>query len=598
MLWLGFFFMLVQNYCYMKVPLYMKHMLDEISGQNRETVIWSNIIYIILYTALLVVSLYLMRSLIIGVSRKIEYELRKQIYHQLLSFDYLFFQKNETGDLMSRCTNDLTNVRTLLGPGVMYIPNSLSRLILFLPVLIHLNGTLMLIMACIMTVLVATMVILLPLLRPLFAEIQAAMGTMNNKVWQAISGISAIKQFTAEPHQVREFEELNREYIKKQMAVARLQEVLRPLFVFLFSITELVILWIGGSHVISGKMTIGELLQFNIMISSLTFPILAMGWMMSLLQQGISSLERVNYILEHPVENRCGKVQLTPPGTFISPTTGTFTSKLVSPINIRVENLTYYYPGQEKPAVKDICLRIGPGQTIGITGPVGSGKTTLIHILIGLLKPEPGQIFVNNTDICQIDLEDFFRHIAVVSQQPFLFSRTVAENIGLSAREISFEAIKNAAQNAGLENDIQTFPDGYNQAIGERGITLSGGQKQRVAIARALVQCSSILVMDDPLSNVDARTEEHILSSLKEHGCYQTLILVSHRISVLKITDIVYVMDGDRIVEQGSHMDLVLKGGLYSRLARTQQMEMELDTTGRLNEKDRENKEKQEEGRK
>jgi ATP-binding cassette subfamily B multidrug efflux pump len=557
---MGFFFMLVQNYSYMKVPQYMREMLDEISGKNHTPIIYKKIIYIIIYTLILAVALFLMRKLIIGVSRKIEYELRKNIYHKLLSLDYLFYQKNETGDLMSRCTNDLNHVRTLLGPGVMYIPNSLSRLVLFLPVLIRLSGSLMLIIALIMLVLVAAILKLLPMLRPLFQQIQEAMGTMNNRVWQAISGISSIKQYTAEEIEINRFKDLNNQYIKKQMAVVKLQELLRPFFIFIFSVTELVILWIGGKQVINGQMTIGELLQFNLMIGALTFPILALGWMMSLMQQGLSALTRLNHILDQPVEDQTTNQSLSSEEPVIS-----------------IKDLTYSYPGHIDTVLKSINMTIKPGQTIGITGPVGSGKSTLLNILTGLLKPECGRVFVNGTDICDIDLEDFYSHVAVVSQDPFLFSRTVSENISLGPNELPMEAIEKAAENAGLSEDLRAFPDGFSQAIGERGIMLSGGQKQRVAIARALGKCAPLLVMDDPLSSVDSKTEEHILTSLKAHRCYKTLILVSHRISVLKIADVVYVLDDGVIVEQGSHNDLISQKGLYANLARTQQMEMELN---------------------
>jgi ATP-binding cassette subfamily B protein len=559
MLTLGFFFMLVQNYSYMRVPRFMRDILDEIAGQNRGTVIRSSIVDIVIYTALLAVSLFLMRKLIIGVSRKIEYRLRQDIYHKLLAQDYLFYQQNETGDLISRCTNDLTHVRTLLGPGVMYIPNSLSRLALFLPVLINLSGTLMLMMGLIMLLLVISIVVLLPLMRPYFRQIQQAMGTMNNRVWQVISGITSIKHYTAEETEIKRFENLNEDYIKKQMAVVKIQWSLRPFFFFLFSITELVILWIGGKLVIKGQMTLGELLQFNIMISYLTFPILALGWMMSLMQQGISALERINDILFHPIVDQSGKKRLS-------------TNEPV----LTVKNLTYTYPGSTEPVLKNIDFTIESGRTIGITGPVGCGKTTLINILTGLLKPEPGQVYIDGADIGDIRLDDYYDHTAVVSQEPFLFSRTVAENISLGPHEMSREAVRQAAENAGLEKDIESFQDGYDQHIGERGITLSGGQKQRVAIARALRKCAPLLVMDDPLSNVDSRTEERILDNLASHRCYKTLILVSHRISVLKKADVIYVMADGAIVEQGNHGGLMRQKGLYSKLARMQQMEMEL----------------------
>jgi ATP-binding cassette subfamily B protein len=557
----GFFFMLVQNYGYLKVPQYIRVILDEIGSLNRGSVIKANIVYALIFTAILAVSLFLMRKLIIGVSRKIEYQLRESIYHKLLSVDYLFFQQNETGDLMSRCTNDLNHVRTLLGPGVMYIPNSLSRLFLFLPVLIGLSGTLMLIIGFIMVFLILLIVALMPLLRPLFQQIQEAMGTMNNRVWQVISGISTIKRHTAEETEIRRFEDLNEEYVKKQMAVVRLQQFLRPLFVFVFSITELVILWVGGRQVISGQMTIGELLQFNIMISQLVFPILALGWIMSLMQQGISAMARINYILHQPEEDRGEKKQL-PDGE----------------LDIRVEDLTYGFPGFSGEVLKNVNMEIKPGQTVGITGSVGSGKSTLLNILTGLVKPGPGQVFINGIDICEIDPLSLYGRIGVVAQDPFLFSRTVAENIALGPEEMSMEVIEKAAENAGLLKDIQGFHDGFDQEIGERGITLSGGQKQRVAIARALSKCSALLVMDDPLSNIDARTEARILESLKCRHCYRALIVVSHRVSVLKNADVIYVIEDGTVVEKGSHRSLVRrKSGTYARLAKLQKMEVELE---------------------
>lgn len=558
---LGFAFMLLQNYCFMKVPQYIREILDEIGGQNRWPVISLDILNILLYTAGMAVSLFLMRKLIIGVSRKIEYLLREQIYHKLLSLDYLFFQQNETGDLMSRCTNDLNHVRTLLGPGVMYIPNSLSRLVLFLPVLIGLSGSLMGVLGIIMGILVVVIFTLMPMLRPLFQQIQEAMGSMNNRVWQVISGISTIKQYTAEKTEIRRFKELNEEYVKKQMAVVKLQQLLRPLFIFLFSITELVILWMGGGQVIKGQMTMGELLQFNIMVAQLVFPILALGWIMSLMQQGISAMRRINHILDQPEEDPRGKQPLESdePG-------------------FEIRGLTYHYPGHAKEVLKNIHLSIETGRTIGITGPVGSGKSTLLNILTGLLKPEPGQVFIDGIDFCDVDTRTLYSRMAIVAQDPFLFSKTVADNIALGPDGMIEAAIEKAAADAGLAKDIEGFHDGYNQMVGERGITLSGGQKQRVAIARALGKCAPMLVLDDPLSNVDARTETRILENLREHHCYHTLIVVSHRVSVLKDADVICVLDDGEVVEEGNHQDLVQKeGGLYARLAKLQQMEMELE---------------------
>lgn len=557
----GFFFMLLYNFGLMKVPVFIKAVVDEIGGRNRFEIIRSNFLKIALYTLVVVVSLFLMRKLIISVSRKIEYLLREKLFGKLMCLSYIFFRKNETGDLVSRCTNDLNDVRTLLGPGIMYVPNSLSRLFLFLPVLIGLSGSLMLIIAAMMLFLVILIVVLIPRMRPLFRRIQELAAKISNRTWQVISGISTIKLNTLEQIEIERFKELNRDYIKKHMAVIKFREGLWPFFMFIFSLTELVILLVGGRQVITGRLTIGELFQFNIMIAALTFPILSLGWIMSLMQQGISALTRINYILDQP-EEECKDLQ-----------------KLTDPsLTFAVKNLDYTYPGSAEKILNNINLTIKQGQTIGITGKIGSGKSTLLMVLTGLLKPEPGKVFINGIDICSLNPENVYEKISVVSQDTFLFSKTIAENIALGlAEEPGTAVIEEAARNAGLEMDVKTFPDRYEQMVGERGITLSGGQKQRVAIARALCRHTPALILDDPLSSIDARTEEKILNNLKSLNYNQTLIIVSHRISALKNADKILVMDKGSIVEAGSHAVLMRKGGLYSRLALMQQLEKQLE---------------------
>lgn len=558
---IGFFFMLLQNFGMMKTPIFIREVVDEIGKKNRPDVIRSNFFKIILYTLVVVVSLFLMRKLIIGVSRKIEYLIRERIFNKLMCLGYLFYQGNETGDLVSRCTNDLEDVRTLLGPGVMYIPNSLSRLIFFLPVLIGLNGPLMLIITIMMLFLVILIVGLIPRVRPLYLKIQQMAAKISNRTWQVISGITTIKLSNLEQIEIERFKELNREYVKKHMKVVKYREGMWPLFMFVFSLTELVILLVGGRQVIAGRLTIGELFQFNIMISELTFPILSLGWIMSLMQQGISAMGRINYILEQP-EEACKELQKLTAGS----------------LDFEIRNLDYSYPNSREKILNDINLTIKQGQTVGITGKVGSGKSTLLMVMTGLLKPEPGRVFINGIDIRSLNPESIFDKISVVSQDTFLFSKTISENIALGmSGELDKDKAVQAARDAGLETDIETFPGRYEQMVGERGIMLSGGQKQRVAIARALCRRTPALFLDDPMSSIDSRTEEKILNNLKSLNHNQTLVIVSHRISVLKNADIIYVMDQGTVVEQGSHDALRRKGGLYSRLALMQQLEKQLE---------------------
>ncbi len=581
-LFVGFVFMLLQNYGYMKAPFHMKQALDEIIGANRFKVIVPDLLMIAAYTVLTVVSMFLMRRLIISASRKIEYLLREKLYHKILSLDMAFFQKNETGDLASRCTNDLNDVRLLLGPGVMYIPNALSRMLFFLPILISLSLSLMLVVLMILVMIAGLILTVTPLLRSRFQKIQEYVGTLNNRVWQIISGITTIKLYTLEGIETERFKEMNEEYVRRQFAVVKIRGVLWPLLIFIFSLSELLILLIGGRLVILNQMTIGELLQFNVMVVHLAFPIFSLGWVMSLIQQGITAMGRVNYILDYPVESRDDWKTLDSDDLV-------FTAK----------NLTYRYPGHQKPLVGDVegpvrfppvlkipeqtfdrnalhqvNVTITSGQTVGITGTIGSGKTTLINLLTGVFKPEPGMLFVNGIDICDIHPESLAGQIAVVPQETFLFSRSIAENVSLGgAGQVNMDEVRAAVRAAGLEQDILTFPDAYKQMVGERGITLSGGQKQRTAIARALHKKRPMLVFDDALSSVDAKTEAQILENLEALDSFKTVIVVSHRISALKNADVIYVLDQGTIIEQGTHEELVQNNKLYARLARMQQME-------------------------
>jgi ATP-binding cassette, subfamily B, multidrug efflux pump len=556
----GFAFMLVQNYGAVRVPGYFQQILDELTHANRAAVIAHLLVMASIYAAVTVASMYLMRLLIIGASRRIEYSLRERIYDRLLELEHSFYMAHETGDLVSRTTNDLDHVRTLLGPGIMYIPNSLSMFALFFPVLFRLSGPLMLVVCSVLVAVIALVFVVLPRLEPFFRRIQESTGKINSRVWQVVTGIATVKLNTMERGEEQRFAELNREFLERNMATAKIQEFLWPTFMFVFSLTQLVIVFVGGRQVISGTMSLGQLLQFNVMITTLTFPVLSLGWIMSLIQQGISAMGRINAILEGPVERR----------TDWRPLDG-------EAVAFEVKALDFCYPGQGSACLKGVTLAIRPGEFIGITGTIGSGKSTLVNILTGLLRPPRGAVFANGIDIRDIEPTALFARIAVVSQSPFLFSRTLAENIAMGRDgELDHAAVREAAELAGLATDVSGFPDGYGQLIGERGVTLSGGQKQRAAIARALMKASPVVILDDALSSVDARTEALIIDNLRRMKGQKTLIVVSHRISPLKGADRIVVMDEGRILAQGRHEELVAEPGLYERLVRYQQMQSSL----------------------
>lgn len=539
----------------------MKRILDEIVKLNRIDIIISLSVKIFIYTIIVAISLFLMRRIIIGISRKIEYKIRNGLFSKLLSFEYDFFLKNETGDISSRVTNDLNDVRTLLGPGIMYIPNSISRIIFFLPVLSGLSGSLVLMITPLFVVLVFITIRFIPALRPKFKKIQETTAKINSMVWQTISGITTIKQNTLERNEFSRFRELNESYIGVQMSMVKYRSLIRPMFIFLFSVIEIIILYFGGSKVVSGAMTIGQLLQFNIMVSALTFPVLSLGWILSMFQLGISGMGRINLIL-----NRMSKTE-----NMKDMIRNDFSG-------LKIKNLHFNYPGDTKKVLKGMDFEIKNGEVIGITGTVGSGKSTLLDIISGLLLTEKGKVIFNGKDINKINRESLSEFLSVVPQNPFLFSGTVKENIGIAMDKMDMERIRAAACNASLDQDIKSFQNGYDQLIGERGISLSGGQKQRMAIARALCKSSPILILDDPLSSVDSETESRIISNLKniisgsDSKEFRTVILVSHRISVLKSCDSIYVFKDGEIEERGKHGDLIKKRGYYFRLAEIQKL--------------------------
>ncbi len=556
--------MLVQNYTAMRIPGYFQKIVDEIGGANRAGVIGSLLLGAAGFAAITVVSMFLMRRLIIGASRLVEYDLRERIYDRLLELEFSFYQSHETGDLVSRTTNDLDAVRTLLGPGIMYIPNSISMFAFFFPVLFRLNTMLMIVVSAVLVAVVTLIFLVLPHLQPLFRHVQEATGKINSRVWQIVSGITTVKLHTMEKGEEARFVDLNREFLKRNMATAKVQEFLWPTFIFVFSLTQLVIIFVGGRQVIGGTMSLGQLLQFNVMITALTFPVISLGWIMSLIQQGISAMGRINVILDGPVERR---------SDWVRPQEGS--------VSFETKNLTFAYPGQERLSLRGVSLSVAPGDFIGITGTIGSGKSTLVNVLTGLQRPDRGMVFVNGVDIRDVEPAAMFTKIGIVSQSPFLFSRTISENIAMGRdRGSDNERVREAAALAGLTGDIAGFGEGYAQMIGERGITLSGGQKQRLALARALMKDSPVVILDDSLSSVDARTEAAIIENLRSLKGSKTLIVVSHRISPLKGADRVYVMDEGRVVEQGSHAELVEKGGLYERLVRFQQMEQSITQRG------------------
>jgi len=570
----GFGFMVLQNLGFCLTPIYFKELLDEILGQNRHDIVLWKSLCILFYTGITGYGMYMMRQKIIMVSRKIEYQLRKDLFSKLIHQDFSFYRSHETGDLISRCTNDLDHVRVLLGPGIMYIPNSLTRLLFFAPLMVGINGTLSVYLFLQMLVLITAIFIIMPRLKPLHRKLQEHVGRINNRVWQTLSGIDTLKLYTRESLEHQRFGELNQEYINRHMKVERYNAALWPFFMTLFGLSEIILLGVGGKAVIAGQLSLGELLQFKVMLGILAFPVLSLGWVMAIMQQGMSAMERIDVILTSIAPKpELGQQWLS---------LRDHESNLPSSLQLSIHKLNYRYNSQCQ-ALQNIDLNITPGKTLAITGSVGSGKSTLLHLLVGILRPQPGQITINGIDLLKVDPEEIFACMSFVPQNGFLFSKTIEDNIALSklpvAGTLSIEdkaMVLEASKQAAFDKDVLQMPNLYETLVGERGITLSGGQRQRMTIARALYKKRPLLILDDALSAIDSETERDILTEMKNWSQKQSLIIVSHRMSALKQADHIVVLDGGRIIEAGNHQSLIELGGHYARLSKLQQMQEEL----------------------
>ena len=557
---LGFVFMILHNYGYLKLTDGFKQTLSYITTENtRETTLY----YLGLtffYLFFTVFFMYAMRYLIIGNSRKIEYDIRKKLFDKLLYLPIAFYKKEETGDLVSRVTNDLNDIRTLLGPGLMYVPNSLSRLGFFIPVMLTISFKLLSILLIQMTILIFLIFLVMPRLKPFYKRVQDIRAQINNQAWQVIFGITTIKLNTMEKYQSKKFENLSEKYVSSNLKLARIEEFAWPFFFFFFSLSEILILLVGGQEIIENKITIPELLQFSIMVGVIAFPIFSLGWVMSIIQQGVTAQERINKFFDFPIPKKLP-----------------FKTEMKKPYHLEFKNVSFKNENGEV-ILNKINFKIKAGEFLGISGKIGTGKTLLIEMIAKVVSPTSGKIVINGIDIQKIPNDIYYQIIALVPQETFLFSTTMKNNLAFEkGDEPIMPEVVLSAKVSNLHDEINDFKDKYNQVIGERGITLSGGQKQRTAIARAIYKKADILIMDDSLSSVDSQTEENIIRNFKKIKNLKTVVYSSHKISFLKQAHrIIFLKDG-KIHEQGTHSQLFKKKGEYYKLVELQKLKKSFD---------------------
>ncbi len=528
----------------------------------------------------------------IGISRKIEYSIRTDFFAHLQDLDPSFFINTKTGSIMALMTNDLEAIRNFLGPGLMNLFSTIFVFITTLSVMFLIDIKLSLYSLIAIPILPFIVRYLSAMLHSRFKKSQEQYSVLSARTQESIAGIKVIKSFTQEENERSIFSKLNMEYINRNLSLARVRSVFWPSMIFIGGIGTLVVLLVGGRQVIAGTLTLGQFVQFSAYIGALTWPLISLGWIINLTQRGSVSLKRINNIFKIKPGIKSPKRPASP-----KPFNGAISFSGVyfkfglekNTKNLIMENFKDFKDtpstSEDSWVLEDINFDIDAGMQVGIVGFTGSGKSTLVNLLPRLGDPQKGEIFIDGKNIRSYSLDHLRGSIGYVTQLPFLFSKTIRENILFGAEgtmeDLSEEDVTNrvirASSISHLHADILGFPDSYETLIGERGVTLSGGQKQRLAIARALVAEPRILVLDDSFSNVDTNTEESILKDLKAETADITTIIISHRISTIKDSDLIIVLDEGKIDSTGKHSELMTKCSIYKRLYQRQQLSEELD---------------------
>lgn len=560
---IGLLSLLVVNTMQLLQPQVIRRFVDALpTGQLTRDQIWIFSLIIVGLAVVVAVGRYFWRIYVMGTSRLLEYTLRNKLYAHLQTLSPRYFIETKTGDLMAHATNDINAVRMAMGPGVVMLTDAVFMTVTILIIMLRTTDIRLTALALLpLPFLALTARYFGRLIHRRFRKVQEAFSDLTDVVTENLAGIRVIKAFAREDAAIARFERINQYNVDMNMHLVRIWGLFHPLIQFLSALSVLVVVGYGGTLVILGSISLGDFIAFNMYLGMLTWPMMAVGWVINNLQRGQASVARLKVIFDQRPE-----IVDEPDAVELRPMEG----------RIEIKNLTFTYPGSDRPVLQDVNVTVEPGQTLAIVGRTGSGKTTLANLLLRVFDPPMGTIFIDGHDIRRITLESLRTQIGYAPQDNFLFSTTIAENIGFGGN-FTREEIEEAAKKAQLHNDVMGFPHGYETMVGERGVTLSGGQKQRTGIARALVKNPRIMIFDDSLSAVDTQTEDAILRELKRMMKGRTTILIAHRISTVKDADHIIVLDDGRIVEQGTHEELVALGGLYADTYERQLLEEELE---------------------
>jgi len=508
---------------------------------------------------------FLTRNILIGVSRDIEFDVRNELLDSLLRLEPAYYVRNRTGELMSRCTNDLNAVRMVLGPGIMYSLNTIMIMVMAIFIMTKISPRLTLYVFLPVPLVALAVRYFGKVIHDRYETIQSLLAALSARVQENLTGIRVVRAFCQEEHEGREFARQNNEYVDRNMELIAAWSLFFPALEFLIGIVFLIVLWQGSRQVLAGTFSLGALMAFYGYITQLVWPMVALGWVTNIFQRGAASMGRLRHVLsaQPEIDDRHAGVPAA--------------QEIRGEIEFR--HLTFRHATADasaRPVLEDVSLKIPAGWTVAIVGPTGSGKSTLAALVARLWDAPPGEVLIDGRAIAEWPLENLRRAIGFVSQDTFLFSETLRENIAFGVESASDLDVDRAAHIASIRAEILDFPGQFNTLVGERGLTLSGGQKQRTALARALVRNPKILVLDDALANVDTETEERILRGLADVMRNRTTLLISHRCSTVRHADLIVVLREGRIVETGTHEDLIGRGGYYADLYQKQLLEEEL----------------------
>jgi ATP-binding cassette, subfamily B, multidrug efflux pump len=569
---------LFNNGIWILFPLVIRRAIDDLNQGVTRHKLFTYSLLLLAISGVKAIFQFLTRWIMIGVSREIEFDLRNDLFTHLERLSYSFYQRTRTGDIMARATNDLNAVRMLVGPGIMYTANTVVFTAGALVFMLSISPRLTVFAFAPLPVISIVVQYFGRRIHERFERIQAMFSDISARAQENFAGARLIRAYVQEEAEIENFERDNTEYIARSLKLVRLMGMLWPTLETLLGVAIVIVLFVGGREVILHRITVGSFVAFNTYMVQLTWPIIALGWVINLFQRGTASMGRIHNIMSEQPEITDAAVPKTNVPTEVRG-------------DIEFRNLSFRYGNTllaaersngrahgDEEVLKKLNLHVPAGTSLAIVGPTGSGKSTLVSLIPRIYDAAPGTVLIDGRPIREFPLALLRRNIGFVPQETFLFSDTIRDNIAFGAEDATDEEVRRAAEAANIAAEIEGFPDGYNTLVGERGLTLSGGQKQRTAIARALIRNPRILVLDDALASVDTQTEDRILNHLREIMQGRTTIFISHRVSTVRNADRIAVLHDGEIVELGTHDELIERNGYYTDLYNKQLLEEELET--------------------